>query len=254
MKELELHLTKAQKIDFVKMIRDVKTLDNYMQLQTKLLSEHPRAVNEQVFRTFVADYPNNPFKYQKLGSLEMDMDYHEKHVLTQESTIIPNSGPDYWQYALITGNYECRNYDLSYYTDILTDQYGLSDVDILLYNQKPGQVTGWHYDSMHNYYTNTWSKKYPDRIGLPFNKTTMWADDDTIPIRLFIPLEDWKYGQIFMFGNQVWANWSPGDVVWMDWRYTPHCTANASIYDRPFLRVTAIVNRGNPIYDMFLNA
>lgn len=247
---LGLDITDSQAVRCAKLMSTVKTINDYMRLHQKNTQHMPIEFNEQVFRAYVADYPKNQISWQGLGKLDMDHDYYRDHILSQEADQVDLQTKDK-NAALLAGTLRYRDYDLSYYQDLLAKRFDLIDCETMLRTQKPGDVHGFHYDSMYLYYINHYLKADPERHKLPYDPETMWADDGTIPVRLFLALDDWRYGQIWMFGNTPWTNWKAGDVMWFDWRYTPHCTANASIYDRPIMRITARISKENPMYTLF---
>ena len=60
--------------------------------------------------------------------------------------------------------------------------------------------------------------------------------------RCFVALADWCPGQMVNFEPEFWSNWKKGDVVFFDWRHTPHSTANCSSKHRPFLKITGVID------------
>jgi hypothetical protein len=60
--------------------------------------------------------------------------------------------------------------------------------------------------------------------------------------RCFVALDDWKPGQIVNFEPGFWSHWKKGDVVFFDWKNTPHSTANCGATLRPFLKITGVID------------
>ena len=67
--------------------------------------------------------------------------------------------------------------------------------------------------------------------------------------RCFVALDDWKPGQIVNFEPGFWTKWKKGDVLFFDWRNTPHSTANCGVDNRPFLKVTGILDDDSYVTD-----
>jgi len=60
--------------------------------------------------------------------------------------------------------------------------------------------------------------------------------------RCFVALADWEPGQLVNFEPNFWTEWKEGDVVFFDWKNTPHSTANCSSKNRPFLKITGVLD------------
>ena len=56
--------------------------------------------------------------------------------------------------------------------------------------------------------------------------------------RYIVMLSDWKPGHLFQLGNSMFYQWKSGDCITWNWKDIPHCTANASWWDRPMLQIT----------------
>ena len=44
------------------------------------------------------------------------------------------------------------------------------------------------------------------------------------------------------FEPGFWTNWKKGDVLFFDWRNTPHSTANCGVHERPLLKITGTID------------
>ena len=64
--------------------------------------------------------------------------------------------------------------------------------------------------------------------------------------RCFVALDNWHPGQIVNFEPNFWTEWKKGDVLFFDWRNTPHSTANCGKKDRPLLKITGTLK--DPTY------
>lgn len=109
-------------------------------------------------------------------------------------------------------------------------QFGLSDSLTRLHVQFPGDVTAWHTDIFAPYHNllPSASKNNDDQVG-----------QDLGIRRIIVALEDWNWGQCFMFGAQTWNQWQAGDVVY--WNFgVPHCAANMGFEPRICMSVTGI--------------
>lgn len=109
----------------------------------------------------------------------------------------------------------------------IAEWFGMLDYDVKFHNQRPGQTLNLHID-------NFAGRK---ERGNSFKEIK--ADKNPEAMRRFVVmLEDWKHGQVFMLGNQVWHQWQAGDCITWDWRDIPHCTSNMGWDDRPMLQIT----------------
>jgi hypothetical protein len=108
-------------------------------------------------------------------------------------------------------------------------------------NQPPGTVMGRHVDFIGCFtYENVETDrsllemKYDKSLRQPKELKTIW--------RCFVALDDWKPGQIVNFEPNFWTNWKKGDTVFFDWRNTPHTTCNGGFDQRPFLKITGVID------------
>lgn len=107
-------------------------------------------------------------------------------------------------------------------------------------NQPPGAVMGRHvdfiscftYENIGENFLN--SMKYDKELRQPKELKPIW--------RCFVALDDWKPGQIVNFEPNFWTEWKKGDVVFFDWRNTPHTTTNGGFDQRPFLKITGVLD------------
>lgn len=108
------------------------------------------------------------------------------------------------------------------------NQLGLENTLVRIHIQFPGDVTVWHTDIFAPYHD-----LLPDD---PTNNPATVGQDIGIR-RIIIALDDWDWGQCFMFGGQTWAQWHAGDVIY--WPFgTPHCAANMGLSPRICMSVT----------------
>ena len=105
-------------------------------------------------------------------------------------------------------------------------------------NQPPGSIMGRHVDfiSCFTYENrdNIDNMKYDKELRQPKGLKTIW--------RCFVALDDWHPGQIVNFEPNFWTEWKKGDVVFFDWKNTPHATCNGGFHQRPFLKITGVLN------------
>ena len=59
--------------------------------------------------------------------------------------------------------------------------------------------------------------------------------------RCLVALDDWHEGQILNWEPGLWKNFKKGDVLFWDFRHTPHSTANTGVHDRPLLKITGTI-------------
>jgi len=108
-------------------------------------------------------------------------------------------------------------------------------------NQPPGAMMGRHVDFISCFTYENIDKSdtlntmtYDKARRQPSGLKTIW--------RCFVALDDWKPGQIVNFEPAFWSHWKKGDVVFFDWRNTPHSTANCGSAHRPFLKITGVLD------------
>ena len=105
-------------------------------------------------------------------------------------------------------------------------------------NQPPGSIMGRHVDfiSCFTYENrdNIDNMKYDKELRQPKGLKTIW--------RCFVALDDWHPGQIVNFEPNFWTEWKKGDVVFFDWKNTPHATCNGGSHQRPFLKITGVLD------------
>jgi len=115
-------------------------------------------------------------------------------------------------------------------------------------NQPPGSIMGRHvdfiscftYENLDNDLSLN-SMKYDKELRQPKGIKTIW--------RCFVALDDWKPGQIVNFEPNFWTEWKKGDVVFFDWRNTPHTTSNGGFDQRPFLKITGVLEDDSFVLD-----
>ena len=112
---------------------------------------------------------------------------------------------------------------------------------------RPGTLMHRHIDFVSGYIyeqsedTEFLELEYDKERRQPKGQKDLW--------RCFVALDDWKPGQIVNFEPGFWTNWKKGDVLFFDWRNTPHSTANCGIDNRPFLKITGILDDDSFVMD-----
>ena len=114
-------------------------------------------------------------------------------------------------------------------------------------NQLPGTLMHRHIDFV-SCYTYEQSNDN-DFLELEYDKERRQPKGQKDIWRCFVALDDWKPGQIVNFEPGFWTKWKKGDVLFFDWRNTPHSTANCGIDNRPFLKVTGTLNDDTYVTD-----
>lgn len=125
--------------------------------------------------------------------------------------------------------YHVRRVEPGSVWDCIAQQFGLENPMSRLHVQFPGDVTAWHTDIFAPYHD-----LLPDNLA---NLDDSTVGQDQGFRRIIIALEDWTWGQCFMFGAQTWSQWHAGDVIY--WPFgTPHCAANMGFSPRICMSVT----------------
>jgi len=111
----------------------------------------------------------------------------------------------------------------------IANQFGLENPITRLHVQFPGDVTAWHTDIFapyHDLLPNALANADDSNVG-----------QDQGFRRIIVALEDWNWGQCFMFGAETWSQWRAGDVIY--WPFgTPHSAANMGFSPRICMSVT----------------
>lgn len=108
-------------------------------------------------------------------------------------------------------------------------------------NQPPATLMHRHVDF------GCWN--YDQQRDLPFDKDKRQPKDAKPVYRCFVALDDWHPGQMINMEPDFWTNWKKGDVLFFDWKNTPHSTANCGIHNRPLLKITGTIDDDSYIYE-----
>ena len=108
-------------------------------------------------------------------------------------------------------------------------------------NQPPGVMMGRHVDFI-SCFTYENIDKTASLNTMTYDKVRRQPSGLKTIWRCFVALDDWKPGQIVNFEPAFWSHWEKGDVVFFDWRNTPHSTANCGSAHRPFLKITGVLD------------
>ncbi len=136
-------------------------------------------------------------------------------------------------YGVEKSMYHVRQVEAGSVWEIIGQQFGLENSLIRLHVQFPGDVTAWHTDIF---------APYHDLLPAPAEKNVETVGQDIGLRRIIIALEDWEWGQCFMFGAETWSQWRAGDVVY--WNFgVPHCASNMGFAPRICMSVTGVPNQ-----------
>ena len=155
-------------------------------------------------------------------------------------TRVPAEVKHHNQYKYGNGyNRHTINDDLAKIVEALGFEKGYS---AFINNQPPATVVHRHID-----FLSCWTyEQHRDIRSLEYDKI-LKQPKGTKPIyRCFVALDDWHPGQIVNFEPNFWTEWKKGDVLFFDWRNTPHSTANCGKKDRPLLKITGTLK--DPTY------
>ena len=120
-----------------------------------------------------------------------------------------------------TGGRQTR--DLGAFFNMLGQESGLWNPQIMFLEQPPGKFVPWHRDSYNNYRRNHAK-----------------VSDDTEVIRYLVQLNDWQWGHYVAVGNDVIHQYKMGDIhCWPEGIY--HATGNAGLWPRYCLTITGCV-------------
>ena len=127
----------------------------------------------------------------------------------------------------------------------IADALGFENPSTWLNNQPPGSLMGRHTDTiscfMHEK-TGDFKKQMFDRERRqPRGSKDVW--------RCFVALDDWHPGQIVNFEPDFWTDWKKGDVLFFNWQFTAHSTANTGMHNRPLLKITGTIKDDQFVLD-----
>ena len=131
-------------------------------------------------------------------------------------------------YSVEKSMYHVKQVESDSVWESIGQQFGLEEAITRLHVQFPGDVTAWHTDIFAPYHDLLPNKSINshDTVG-----------QDIGLRRIIIALEDWEWGQCFMFGSHTWSQWHAGDVIY--WNFgVPHCAANMGLTPRICMSVT----------------
>ena len=131
-------------------------------------------------------------------------------------------------YDIHKAMYHVKKVDAESVWQQIGNQFGLQDPLVRLHVQFPGDMTVWHTDIYAPHHD-----LLPEKIKI----TEDTVGQDLGFRRIIVALEDWDWGQCFMFGAKTWCQWQAGDTIY--WKFgTPHCAANMGFNPRICLSVT----------------
>jgi hypothetical protein len=124
--------------------------------------------------------------------------------------------------------YHVRQVNSGSVWDQIGQQFGLDNALTRLHVQFPGDVTAWHTDIF---------APYHNLLPVDSKNNENLVGQDLGIRRIIIALEDWDWGQCFMFGSQTWSQWRAGDAIY--WNFgVPHCASNMGFSPRICMSVT----------------
>ena len=116
----------------------------------------------------------------------------------------------------------------------IADILGFENPSVYINNQPPGALMGRHTDII-SCFMNEQTDEFKEQM---FDRERRQPRDSKDIWRCFVALDDWHPGQIVNFEPNFWTHWEKGDVLFFNWQFTAHSTANAGMHNRPFLKIT----------------
>jgi len=108
----------------------------------------------------------------------------------------------------------------------ILDEFRFKHAGASFHIQQPGSIFPYHIDEIPAIKNNN-----PNSL---LDKNPKWA------ARFEIQVFDWQPGHVWAIGNTYWKQWQAGDILWHDWRNTPHGTCNLGRSIRVTLQLTGI--------------
>jgi len=105
-------------------------------------------------------------------------------------------------------------------------------------NQPPAGLLHRHSDYITTYMYEKNEKGEFTSMDKPYDKSLRQPEGSKPIYRCFVALDNWYPGQIVYFEPALWTHWKKGDVMFFDWRNTPHSSANTGLHQRPLLKIT----------------
>jgi hypothetical protein len=115
-------------------------------------------------------------------------------------------------------------------------------------NQPPGVLMHRHIDSV-SCYSYEKSEDQEEFLDREYDKIRRQPKGQKEIYRCMVALDDWHPGQIFALEPGFWTNWKKGDVMFFDWRNTPHYTANCGVHHRPLLKITGTLSDDSWVFE-----
>jgi len=127
----------------------------------------------------------------------------------------------------------------------IAELLGFEDPSAYLNNQPPATLMGRHVDCitcfLHERTEELKNQKFDRVRRQPQGSKNVW--------RCFVALDDWHPGQIVNFEPNFWTHWKKGDVLFFNWQFTAHSTANTGVHNRPFLKITGTMKDDQFVLD-----
>lgn len=116
-------------------------------------------------------------------------------------------------------------------------------------NQPPAGVLHRHSDYITTYMYARNDEGEFENMDKPYDKILRQPKGSKPIYRCFVALDDWHPGQIVYFEPNFWTHWKKGDVMFFDWRNTPHSSANTGDHQRPLLKITGYLKNDKHILE-----
>ena len=224
---------------------NIKTVNDFLSF-----CEDPQCDTQNFFTTLINPTLSN---FWTAGNIGFDFDVSE--LLTQKPEIKASELSPTTMHPAELEYHKNNNFGNGY--DRIKPNSNVKDIvktlgfkdnsSVWVNNQPPGTLMGRHVDSISCFtYENSDEEavlqmKYDKELRQPAELKPIW--------RCFVALADWQSGQIVNFEPNFWTNWKKGDVVFFDWRHTPHSTANCSDKDRPLLKITGVIENDEWVHE-----
>lgn len=125
--------------------------------------------------------------------------------------------------------FDCLDANDHEHVEKIISYFGFHQAKAAFHIQVPGQLFPYHIDEL---------------PGIKQNLKKSWLNDEPESAARFeIQVLAWQPGQVWAVGNTYWKQWQAGEILWHDWRHTPHGTCNFSRSERITLQITGLCTK-----------
>lgn len=164
-------------------------------------------------RQRIADFVANKYGYEGTDVIGIDPKDHKKWFITDYSVV-----------------------------GKISNKIGLNKPVARIQVSEPGHAVPLHIDHLRFAYINdsTCLSEHGYIPNLTSEEKQAFEVDQQAAQRVIIFLEDWKYGQGFVWEDRIFDRWKSGDILYWDWPTDIHATFNCGYWSRAIVKITGM--------------